>query len=304
MISTASFIAMPERALLIVAGKDAAHFLHNLLTASIESLKPGEGSPAALLTPQGKVISEMLVFNAADQGDTEGLFVIDIAYGYAGDLLVRLTQYKLRADVTIGLAPAGTSVAVLLDFPNFASDDIYVFADPRHAGLGHRLYGPKDLLKTFETRFTLETQDNYHRRRVELGIPEIGKDFASLEVFPHDILLDQLGAVDFKKGCYVGQEVVSRMEHRGTARTRALPVRYEGGFGVLGGAAVRVGERQIGAVGESFGDRGIAILRLDKLSDAFQAGEAVTAGGVPVRFEKPDFVRFSMPTAQSTALPS
>ena len=85
------------------------------------------------------------------------------------------------------------------------------------------------------------------------------------------------------------------MEHRGTARTRALPVIYEGGFGVLGGAAVRVGDRQIGAVGESYGGRGIAILRLDKLSDALEAGEAVTGGGAPVRFERPDFVRFPVP---------
>ncbi|MGL5446500.1 MAG: YgfZ/GcvT domain-containing protein [Rhabdaerophilum sp.] len=289
------FIPLPERSLLVVAGKDAAHFLHNLVTANVEQLAPGMMISAALLTPQGKIITEMLIANAGEEGDDEGLFLIDVSFGYAEDLLTRLAQYKLRAEVTIGHAPEGTSVSALFDAPDYVSEDIYVFADPRHAGLGKRLVGPADALKAIGAGFEIGEPKAYHLRRVSLGVPEMGKDYPSIDAFPHEVLLDQLGGVDFKKGCYVGQEVVSRMQHRGTARTRALPVRFLNGFGVLGGATVKAGETVLGSIGESFADRAIARIRLDKLEDALQSGTEIVAGGVPIEATKPDFATFEVP---------
>ncbi|MCA3639101.1 MAG: folate-binding protein YgfZ [Methylobacterium sp.] len=289
------FIPLPERRLLIVAGKDAAHFLHNLLTANIETLKPGQMRPAALLTPQGKIIAEMLVANAGEEGDAEGLFLLDVASGFADPLLEKLGQYKLRAEVSLGHAPAGTAVAVLLDPPDFASDEVYLFADPRHADLGLRLVGPEAMLAAIGQPFERASPEAYHLRRTRLGVPEMGKDYAALDAFPHDVLLDQLAGVDFRKGCYIGQEVVSRMEHRGTARTRALPLRFANGFGVIGGCAVIAGDRAIGTIGECYGDRAIARVRLDRLEEAMASGQSLTAGGVPVVFEKPGFVRFAIP---------
>lgn len=291
------FIPLPERSLLVVAGKDAAHFLHNLVTGNIATLAPGAMRSAALLTPQGKIIAEMLISNAGEAGDPEGLFLIDVSFGYADDLLSRLVAYKLRAEVTIGHAPEGTGVAVLLDAPDYASEDIYAFDDPRHAALGKRLVGPADILQSIGAGFGIAEPASYHLRRVSLGVPEMGKDYPSIDAFPHEVLLDQLGGVDFKKGCYVGQEVVSRMEHRGSARTRALPVRFLNGFGVLGGATVRAGEVTLGSIGESYGDRAIARLRLDKLGDAIQSGTEIVAGGVPITALKPDFVTFDVPGA-------
>jgi folate-binding protein YgfZ len=293
------FIPLPERSLLVVAGPDAAHFLHNLVTAGIETLAPGMMRPAALLTPQGKVIVEMLIANAGEPDEPDGLFLIDVAQPFAEDLLARLVQYKLRAEVTLGHAPAGTGVAVMLDQPDFASEEIYVFDDPRHAGLGKRLVGPMEQLHRIGSDYGAETAAFYHHRRVRLGIPEIGKDYAPQSTFPHEILLDQLGGVDFRKGCYVGQEVVSRMEHRGTARTRALPVRFEGGFGVVGGSGILAGERALGSVGESFGDHAIGLVRLDRLAEAIAAGETIRAGGAPIVIEQPDFVRFAVPQANA-----
>ncbi len=289
------FIPLPERRLLIVAGKDAAHFLHNLLTANIETLKPGAMRPAALLTPQGKIIAEMLVANAGEEGDAEGLYLLDVGAGFADPLLEKLAQYKLRAEVTLGHAPAGTSVAVLLDAPDFQSDEVYVFADPRHAGLGLRLVGPEAALAAIGQGFEKANAEAYHLRRTTLGVPEMGKDYPALDAFPHEVLLDQLAGVDFRKGCYIGQEVVSRMEHRGTARTRALPLRFTNGFGVIGGSAVMAGDRQIGSIGECYSDRAIALVRLDRLEEAIASGQSLTTGGVPVAFEKPDFVRFAVP---------
>jgi folate-binding protein YgfZ len=291
------FISLPERALLVVAGKDAAHFLHNLVTANIEKLAPGTMTSAALLTPQGKIIAEMLIANAGEAGDEEGLFLIDVSFGYADDLLTRLAAYKLRAEVAIGHAPEGTGLAVMLDAPDYASEDIYVFDDPRHAELGKRLVGPRDVLETISAGFERAEPAAYHLRRVSLGVPEMGKDYPSIDAFPHDVLLDQLRGVDFRKGCYVGQEVVSRMEHRGSARTRSLPVRFLNGFGVLGGATVRAGDVAIGSIGESFGDRAIARLRLDKLADAIESGTEIVAGGVPIAASRPDFVTFEVPGA-------
>lgn len=291
------FIPLPERALLVVAGKDAAHFLHNLLTANIESLAPGALRPAALLTPQGKIIADMLVANAGEEGDAAGLFLLDVNFGFAEDLLARLAQYKLRAEVTIGHAPEGTGVAALLDAPDFSSEDIYVFDDPRHANLGKRLIGPRDAFAEVGSGFEAGEPAVYHRRRVSLGVPEMGKDYLALEAFPHEVLLDQLGGVDFRKGCYIGQEVVSRMEHRGTARTRALPVRFLNGFGVIGGAMVKAGETPLGSIGECFGDRAIARIRLDRLEEALATGTEVTGGGVPLAVLRPDFIRFDVPGA-------
>jgi len=106
--------------------------------------------------------------------------------------------------------------------------------------------------------------------------------------------MDQLGGIDFAKGCYVGQEVVSRMEHRGIARTRAVPVAYEGAPPEAG-APVVAGERQIGTMGSTAAGRGLALLRLDRVADALSRNEPLRGGGVPIRLIKPDWARFAFP---------
>ena len=112
----------------------------------------------------------------------------------------------------------------------------------------------------------------YDAHRIALGVPQGGVDFSYGDAFPHETDMDQLGGVDFSKGCYVGQEVVSRMEHRGTARTRAVPVRYDGVTPEVG-AAVTAGERQVGTMGSAAGGRGVALLRLDRVAEALAQGE-------------------------------
>ncbi|MFN3483125.1 MAG: YgfZ/GcvT domain-containing protein [Rhabdaerophilum calidifontis] len=282
-------IPAEDRAVLAITGGEAQHFLHNLVTADIAGLAPGTGSAAALLTPQGKIIADMLVFNGSDD---EPLYLIDVAAGLADDLLERLERYRLRAAIAISRLGAPIDMRICLDAPPVEGPDFYAFADPRAPELGQRLYGPRDALERATAGFAPGAAEAYHARRVALGIPEAGKDFVTGDAFPHEVNLDQLGGVDFRKGCYIGQEVVSRMEHRGTARTRALAARFLNGFGVTGGAEVMAGERAIGRVGESFGDRAIAILRLDRLAEAEAAGLPVTAGGVPVELTPPAYARF------------
>jgi folate-binding Fe-S cluster repair protein YgfZ len=104
--------------------------------------------------------------------------------------------------------------------------------------------------------------------------------------------MDQLGGVDFAKGCYVGQEVVSRIDHRGIARTRAVALRYDGAP-PESGAPITAGERQVGTMGSAARGRGIALIRLDRVAEAEPA--SLTAGGIPIRLVKPDWARFSFP---------
>jgi folate-binding protein YgfZ len=125
-------------------------------------------------------------------------------------------------------------------------------------------------------------------------VPQGGVDFSYGDAFPHESDMDQLGGVDFKKGCYIGQEVVSRMEHRGTARTRAVPVRYDGAA-PQAGASVTAGDRQIGTMGSAADGRAVALLRLDRVSDAMSRGEQLSADGVPIHLIKPDWARFAFP---------
>lgn len=283
----------PEnRTIIAIGGADAAHFLNNLLTANIETLAPGAGVPAALLTPQGKIIAEMLVFNASDE---EPLFLVDVGRGFAEDLVAKLTTYRLRAAVSIDRLGDPATAMVSLDSDGRAEifgEDFYTFKDPRHPSLGHRLYGPTETLKAIADRLGSAQPAVYHLRRAELGIPEAGQDYIPSDRFPHEVNLDQLGGIDFKKGCYIGQEVVSRMEHRGTARTRTMILTTRNGFGLLGGLDVRAGETLIGKAGESYGSTLLAQLRIDKLSDALESNIDVTAGGVELNIRKPEYAKF------------
>ena len=137
-------------------------------------------------------------------------------------------------------------------------------------------------------------RDEYETHRIALGIPQGGVDFSYGDAFPHEADMDQLGGVDFAKGCYVGQEVVSRMEHRGIARTRAVPIRYEGAAPAR--RRHRDGrERQVGTMGSSAAGRGLALVRLDRVADALSRGDPLVAGGVPIRLIKPDWARFAFP---------
>jgi folate-binding Fe-S cluster repair protein YgfZ len=112
--------------------------------------------------------------------------------------------------------------------------------------------------------------------------------------------MDQLGGIDFQKGCFIGQEVVSRMQHRGTARTRAVPVRYKGTPPDVG-TAITAGGRQIGALGSTSDGHGIALLRLDRVDEALADGDTLTAGAVPIELVKPDWARFPFPGEQEKA---
>jgi len=216
---------LPDRGVVKVAGEPARAFLNGLLTTDIGQVSPASARFAALLTPQGKIVVDGIVAEAP--GADGGGFFIDCPRALATSLVDKLNFYKLRAPV---IAEDLSEVLGVMAVWDGAGDTEYglVYADPRLATLGQRIMLPPHLAKAAADDLDaalLEPAD-YEAHRIALGVPRGGLDFMYGDAFPHETDMDQLNGVDFEKGCYVGQEVVSRMEHRGSARNRVVPVAY------------------------------------------------------------------------------
>ena len=263
---------LEDRGVVSVSGEDATGFLQGLLTNDVERLGPGEARYGALLTPQGKILFDMIAARAPGE---EPSYLIDCAAAQAADLAKRLGFYKLRAKVTIVDQSAGRAVAAFWGEMPPRIDDGLLFADPRDTRLGWRAILPRPVAAAVG----LEHVDEYEGLRIAVGAPKGGLDFAYADAFPHDANLDLLHGVDFDKGCYVGQEVVSRMKHRGTARKRVARVKLAGPAPAPG-TPVLDRELAVGALGSSSGREALALLRLDRAEEAKAAGRTLSAGGV------------------------
>jgi len=284
---------LPDRGVVKVDGADARRFLNGLLTTDIEALTPQAPRFAALLTPQGKILFDGIVA-AVPAADGTALF-IDCPRALAANLVERLIFYKLRAKTTVeDLSP---TLGVLAAWDGTGTTDCgLVYRDPRLPALGLRVMLPPHLAAEAagDLGATLVAPAAYEAHRIALGVPRGGLDFAYGDAFPHEADMDQLNGVDFAKGCYVGQEVVSRIEHRARARSRVVPVAYDG-FAPEDGVAVMAGDRAVGTMGSAAAGRGLAMVRLDRVEDALAAGSALAAGGVTIRLVKPAWARFAWP---------
>ena len=282
-------VHLADRGVVRVSGEDAKAFLDGLVTCDLDRVSPAEARFGALLTPQGKILFDFIVFQAP--ADIGGGYYLDALKVHAPDLAKRLGFYRLRAKVMIEDLSDTLAVVAGWDAPRPAEEAGLVAGDPRMADLGWRAI----VAAADAAEFAPNPAEAYHARRIALGVPEGGRDFLFGDAFPHEALMDQLQGVDFDKGCYVGQEVVSRMQHRGTARTRIVSLVYPEGFSAEVGSPVVAGERSLGTTGSGAGDRGLALIRVDRATDALAAGEAILSGGMPVRFERPDWARFPYP---------
>jgi tRNA-modifying protein YgfZ len=265
-------VMLEDRGVVSVAGAEAAGFLQGLLTNDVEGLEPGQARYAALLTPQGKILFDMIVVRA--HGPAPSYF-IDCAATQAADLARRLGFYRLRAKVLIADESAGRAVAAFWgdETPSLAEGLLY--ADPRDPRLGWRAI----LLRAAAAALGTEHAREYEGLRIAVGAPKGGLDFAYGDAFPHDANFDLLNGVDFGKGCYVGQEVVSRMKHRGTARKRVARVKLAGSAPAPG-TPILDRELAVGALGSSSGREALALIRVDRAEEAQAAGRTLTAGGV------------------------
>lgn len=280
---------LPDRGVVKVAGEDARNFLNGLVTTDVDRLKPGLGRFGALLTPQGKIIVDFLITEApAGHG---GGFLIDCPKALADTLATKLKFYKLRAKVTVDNLSDDLGVLAAWDGQPAAQPDL-AFADPRNGALGYRILIPEDLKQKLSDLIGAELVDaaEYETHRIALGVPRGGLDFMYSDAFPHETNMDRLAGVDFDKGCYVGQEVVSRMQHRGTARTRSVKVLLDGASPEIG-ATILAGDKPVGTIGSTAGGKGIALVRIDRVADALDAGQPLTAGGLAMTLAEPDAVR-------------
>ncbi len=255
-----------DRALIRAAGPEAKTFLQGVLTQNLDA--PGELKYAALLSPQGKLIADMLVWRDGDA------LILGADPARGAELMRRLSMYKLRAQAT--LEDVSQSLAIAAADTPFDG----ALVDPRLPALGWRKLAARD-----EAAMLADGASTFEARRIALGVPDLAKDAASEEVFALEALLEELHGVDFGKGCFVGQENVSRMKRRATTRKKLCPIAFEGAA-PASGTAVLAGEAELGSVRSGVDGRAIALLRLDR---ALQA-EALSAGGKPVRLDPPDWL--------------
>ncbi len=279
---------LPDRGVVKVSGEDARNFLNGLVTADVTKLTSGEGRFGARLTPQGKIIVDFLVTEApAGHG---GGFLLDCPRPLAQALADKLTFYKLRAKVTVENLSDNLGVIAAWD-GDFAMQPDLAFADPRDEALGFRILAPEDLAPKLADLIGADLLDSaaYEARRIACGAPRGGMDFIYGDAFPHETNMDRLHGVDFDKGCYVGQEVVSRMQHRGTARTRTVKIILDGPSPEVG-ATILAGDKVVGTMGSTAGESGLALVRTDRVADALAAGQSLTAGGLPLHLAEPKAV--------------
>jgi folate-binding protein YgfZ len=282
---------LPDRGVVKVSGEDARNFLNGLVTTDVTALAPGQGRFGALLTPQGKITVDFLI-TEAPSGHGRG-FLIDCPRALAQPLADKLGFYKLRAKVAVENLSDNLGVIAAWD-GDFAMKPDLAFADPRAAALGFRILAPQELAGRLAELIGADLVDSsaYEAHRIAAGVPRGGLDFIYGDAFPHETNMDRLHGVDFDKGCYVGQEVVSRMQHRGTARTRTVRVTLDGAPPEAG-VPVLAGDKSVGTMGSTSGPNGLALIRTDRVADALAAGTQLTAGGLGIRLADPDDVSAS-----------
>jgi folate-binding protein YgfZ len=281
-------VTLENRALLEITGTEAAHFLQNVLTTDLDSIPDGVARPGALLTPQGKIMFDYLVFREGPDR-----FFLDCRNDIATEFAKRLTFYRLRAKAAIEVKNQPVAVAweendsSVSGFDSSASEtDSGTVRDGRFIELVvTRHYG-----RLPQANAGLESWTSL---RIEHGIAESGTDYELGDAFPHDVLFDQMDGVGLRKGCYIGQEVVSRMQHRGTARRRVLVA--EGRAPLDRGADILADGKPVGRIGSAVRNRALAIARIDRVKTAADEDKAITANGVELHLSIPSWARFTFP---------
>jgi folate-binding protein YgfZ len=267
---------LPDRGVVKVVGDDARRFLNGLVTNDAARIAPGKPAFAALLTPQGKIIVDFIVAEALAE-DGGGFFLVceDLS-----NVLGVMAIWNNAGESEYGLS----------------------YPDPRLPALGMRVMLPPHLAAeaAADLGATLADAESYDAHRITLGVPRGGTDFIYGDTFPHEADMDQLNGIDFDKGCYVGQEVVSRVEHRASARSRVVPIAYDD-FSPLSGLPIMAGEKQVGTLCSTAKGRGLALMRLDRVEDALAKRIALEAGGISIRLVKPDWAKFEWPGEEKVA---
>ncbi len=297
-----SFCTLCTRTVLEITGAEAENFLQGLITNDISRVDQSHAVYAALLTPQGKILFDFFISQPQPK-----IFWLECSLDQSADLIKRLMFYKLRADVEIKPLPDNYQVACIWGdgadrlFANGAAGTAgslmggFGYIDPRTAQAGVRLIAKAEVLaqETKTTSLNVVDAAAYTEHRVKLGLADSDADIGSSQRFPHECNLDMTNGVDFSKGCYVGQEVVSRMHHKQAARKRILAISSK--QPLTAGTAILAGEKSIGEVLTSTGMHALAAIRLDRADAAIAVDDPLTVAGAPITLIKSDWVRFIFP---------
>ncbi len=274
-------VFLRERSFIRITGAEAETFLHNLITTDLASLGADEARPGALLTPQGKILFDFMIWRNGSG------FLLEADTAQQEGLLKRLTMYRLRAKV------------------DFSEEDV---EGVTVAWAGNETQGPKDsrfakagiALTRTPGEHGSDPETLYDELRIANGIAVSGRDFALQDAFPHDVLMDLNGGLGFRKGCYIGQEVVSRMHHRGTARRRVVILKGSSELPVPG-TELTVAGKPIGALGSTAGSLGLAVIRIDRAGEAMAEGTSIRAAGADVTVSLPAWSGLSFPARADEA---
>ncbi len=255
-----------DRAVLRISGEEARSWLQDLVTNDVTRLAPGAPVYAALLTPQGKYLFDFVL---VDPGD--GSVLLDVAAGPAPALLKRLSMYRIRRKVTVEDASAEWGVALAWGGPAPEAGALVV-ADPRAAALGWRIYAADAEAALTEAGATPATQADYDAARVACGVPETGVELVPEDTFILEAGFDRLNGVDFRKGCYVGQEVTARMRHKTELKKGLVRVAVEGAAPPPGTPVETPEGKPAGMLYTVAGGEGLAHLRFDRAEGAVAGG--------------------------------
>ena len=267
---------LSDRSVFEVTGEDAQRFLQNVVTQDVDALGEGDAAYSALLTPQGKILFDFFLYRHPNS------FLVECASVARDGLIKRLTLYKLRAKALL------TTRDDLSVYFSTASDATFANAwsspDPRLASFGARILAEENAALVVTGAL-----EDYHARRIKTVLPEGMTDFEPDAVFAMDVNYDALNGVDYRKGCFIGQEVASRMKRKSEARKRAVLVEFDG-EPLTKDAVITGGEVTIGSVASSARGCAIALVRLDRMQKALSDGANPTVDDRPVRVIIPPYL--------------
>ena len=290
----ASFALLDDRSILAVSGPDRRSFLQGLVSNDVEKVGPAQARYAALLTAQGKYLHDFMMIESVDE------IWLEAEAERLGDLKRRLSIYRLRAKAALDERP---ELAVAVAFGNGALAAMglseepgaarpfgsgLAFVDPRLAALGVRCILPRtDLRSALEgTGLTELGFPDYDRLRLELGVPDGGRDLVVEKSILLESGFDELNGVDWQKGCYIGQELTARTKYRGLIKKRLMPVAIDGPAPAPG-TIVTADRREVGEMRSSRDGLGLALLRIEPVSE----GKQLKAGQTTLRPSTPGWMR-------------
>jgi folate-binding protein YgfZ len=273
----ADFVSFPKRGLVCVSGPDAATLLDGLLTHNVAGAGPDACVYTAMLTPQGKFLFELFIL--APEAGTYWIDVSDPA-----SFAKRLSLYRLRSKVTIEDKSEAYVVGAVWRAEALPTGTM-CYADPRYPDLPQRFIAPRvELPSEAEDAFA-----DYEQGRLSLGVPDLAADLLVEKDFILEGLMDEMGGVDFHKGCYVGQEMTSRMKRRTTVKTKLCRVRFEGAAPAFETPILadgwEVGRMRTGASGQ-----GLALIRFDRAQKAISEGQELRAGDQTIQLDPPSWM--------------